>query len=114
MSPLSFIDPGVNPYVGTSVWLEAHKQNETQFRSARDKGLAGRLGGLSAAYILQTIAPLLILLVSFMSFTGERENGTLRQLLSLGVKPAELLIGKALSFIILILVLIFPLWLFQQ
>ena len=109
VSPLSFIDPGVNPYVGTSVWLEAHKQNETQFRSARDKGLAGRLGGLSAAYILQTIAPLLILLVSFMSFTGERENGTLRQLLSLGVKPAELLIGKALSFIILILFLISPL-----
>lgn len=57
VSPLALADPGVDPFVGSAVWLEAHKQNETQFRSASDSGLAARLGGLSLAFILQSIAP---------------------------------------------------------
>ncbi|PPD44068.1 MAG: ABC transporter permease [Methylocystis sp.] len=96
-SPLSLADPGVDPYVGSAVWLEAHKQNETQFRAARDGGVAGRLGSLSLAFILQTIAPLIVLLTGFASFSGERETGTLRQLLSLGARPDDLLAGKALA-----------------
>lgn len=96
-SPLSLADPGVDPYVGSAVWLEAHKQNEAQFRPARDGGTAARLGGLSLAYILQTIAPLIVLLAGFASISGERESGTLKQLLSLGARPRDLLAGKALA-----------------
>lgn len=96
-SPLALADPGVDPYVGSAVWLEAHKQNEAQFRAARDAGVAARLGGLSLAFALQTIAPLILLLAGFASFSGERESGTLKQLLSLGARPADLLAGKALA-----------------
>lgn len=96
-SPLSLADPGVDPYVGSAVWLEAHKQNEAQFRAARDGGIAARLGGLSAAFILQTVAPLIVLLAGFASFSGERESGALKQLLSLGARPRDLLAGKALA-----------------
>jgi len=99
LSPLSLADPGVDPYVGSAVWLEAHKQNEAQFRPARDGGTAARLGSLSLAYILQTIAPLIVLLAGFASFSGERELGTLKQLLSLGARPRDLLAGKALALI---------------
>ncbi|RTL85144.1 MAG: DUF3526 domain-containing protein [Hyphomicrobiales bacterium] len=98
-SPLALADPGVDPYVGTAVWLEAHKQNEAQFRPARDGGTAARLGGLSLAFILQVVAPLVVLLTGFASFSGERESGALRQVLSLGVRPQDLLAGKALALL---------------
>ncbi|WP_457798442.1 ABC transporter permease subunit [Methylocystis sp. S23] len=99
LSPLSLADPGVDPYVGSAVWLEAHKQNEAQFRAARDAGAAARLGGLSLTFILQTVAPLIVLLAGFASFSGERESGALKQLLSLGARPRDLLAGKALALI---------------
>src|SRR3990170_1332457 len=34
--PLSLFDPGVNAYTGVAAFLEAHKQNEFQFRAAQD------------------------------------------------------------------------------
>lgn len=107
-SPLALADPGVDPYVGSAVWLEAHKQNEAQYRPARDGGVSARLGGLSLAFILQTVAPLLVLLAGFQSVSGERESGTLKQLLSLGARPADLLAGKALALIGAVFALLAP------
>lgn len=107
-SPLALADPGVDPYVGSAVWLEAHRQNEAQYRPARDGGDAARLGGLSLAFILQTVAPLLVLLAGFQSFSGERESGALKQLLSLGARPVDLLAGKALALIGAVFVLLAP------
>lgn len=98
-SPLALADPGVDAYVGSAVWLEAHKQNETQFKLARDGGVGARLGSLSLAFILQTIAPLIVILIGFSSFSGERESGTLRQLLSVGARPRDILAGKATALI---------------
>ena len=97
VSPLALADPGVDAYSGTAVWLEAHKQNETQFRQARDAGVGARLGGLSLAFILQIIAPLMIILAGFASFAGERESGTLKQVLGAGARPRDLFAGKALA-----------------
>jgi len=49
------------------------------------------------AVVLQLLLPLLIILVSFAVFAGAREQGTLRQLISVGVKPIRLAAGKALG-----------------
>lgn len=94
---LATLDDGVDPYVGVTTWLEAHKQNEFQFRPAQDATSAQRFGALTAATTLQLLVPLLIVLLGFSAFAGEREQGTLRQVLSLGVKPATLGAGKALG-----------------
>jgi ABC-2 type transport system permease protein len=94
----AFLDPGVEPYTGVTVWLEAHKQNETLFRPGEDATLAQRFGDLTVALILQTVLPLVIILLAFSAFAGERERGTLRQLLSLGLKPRDLVFGKMLGF----------------
>jgi ABC-2 type transport system permease protein len=95
---LSTIDTGVDEYVGMSVYLEAHKQNEFKFRPAQDASTPSqRFGELTAAAVLQGLVPLLITLLTFSSFAGEREQGTLRQALSLGVDPRELAMGKALG-----------------
>ena len=96
---LATIDDGVDPYVGVTTWLEAHKQNKYQFRPAQDATSAQRFGALTAATTLQLLVPLLIVLLGFSAFAGEREQGTLRQVLSLGVRPATLGAGKALAWI---------------
>jgi len=93
--PLSFIDRGVDPYTGNAVWLEAHRQNDFLMRSAQDATAAQRFGSLTTAAVLQHLVPLLIILFSFAAFTGEREQGTLRQLLALGVGRRALVAGKA-------------------
>lgn len=93
----AMLDRGVDPFVGQSVWLEAHKQNEFKFRPAQDATAVQRFGELTAATVLQLLLPLLIVLLSFSAFAGEREQGTLRQLLSLGVRKTELVWGKALG-----------------
>ena len=97
VGPLALAEPGVDAHVGGAVYLEAHKQNEEQFRSARDTTLAARMGQLTLAFVLQTVLPLMAILLGFAAFAGEREQGTLRQLLSLGVRPLHLLLGKGLA-----------------
>ncbi|QPF76164.1 DUF3526 domain-containing protein [Roseateles sp. DAIF2] len=74
---LAALDPGVEPYVGSSVWLEAHKQNEFAYRPVNDEPGAVRQFGLSPAFVLQVLVPLAIVFLGFGSFAGERERGQL-------------------------------------
>ncbi len=96
-SVLAFIDKGTENYTGTAIFLEAHKQNEFLFRPAKDTASVSRFGELTAAAVLQMLVPLLIILLSFAAFSGEREAGTLRQTLSLGISRRTLGFGKALG-----------------
>jgi ABC-2 type transport system permease protein len=95
--PLTLFDAGVNQFAGVAVWLEAHKQNEFQFRPAQDRSSVSRLGQLTAAATLQYLMPLLIILLAYTKFAGDREDGTLRQILAAGVESWRLAIGKALG-----------------
>mgnify|MGYP005853453077 CR=1 FL=1 len=95
--PLSLVDRGVDPYVGVASWLEAHKQNEFRFKPAQDATALQRLGEMTGATVLQLLIPLLIVLLTFSAFSAEREQGTLRLLMSLGLKPRQLAWGKALG-----------------
>jgi ABC-2 type transport system permease protein len=94
---LAFFDRGLDPYLGTSVWLEAHFQDPLRYRPAQDATAAQRFGELTASTVLQVLLPLLIILLAFASLSGEREAGTLRQVLSLGVSRRELALGKSLG-----------------
>ena len=94
---VSLLDQGTEPWTGIAVWLEAHKQNEFKYRPAQDATPLQRFGELTGATVLQLLVPLLIILLTFNAFSAERELGTLRQLLSLGVKRSDLAAGKALG-----------------
>jgi len=96
-SQLGMVDTGIDPYVGVAVWLEAHKQNEMKYRPAQDRTAVQRFGSLTGAEVLQVLVPLFIVLMAFPAFAGEREQGTLRQLLSVGARPRDLALGKALG-----------------
>jgi ABC-2 type transport system permease protein len=106
--PLTLFDAGVNQFAGVAVWLEAHKQNEFQFRPAQDRSSVARLGQLTAAATLQYLIPLLVILLTYTKFAGDRENGTLRQTLAAGVASWRLAMGKALGVAIALGLVLVP------
>lgn len=63
---------------------------------------------MTGAAVLQFLLPLVILLLTFNAFAGEREQGTLRQLLSLGIPSSRLLAGKTLGIITELALLLAP------
>jgi ABC-2 type transport system permease protein len=105
---LAIVDAGINPYIGGTLWLQAHRQSEVKFRPAQDATGLQRFGDLSAGWILQVLGPLLVIVLGFNAFAGEREQGTLRQALSLGVAPRQLLWGKAAALGLSLAVLLVP------
>jgi ABC-2 type transport system permease protein len=105
---LAMIDPGIGPYVGSTLWLRAHRQTEVKFRPAQDATGLTRFGSLSVAWVLQLLGPLVVSVLGFAAISGEREQGTLRQILSLGVSMRQLLWGKALALSALLCLLLVP------
>jgi ABC-2 type transport system permease protein len=96
-SQLAMVDAGIDPYMGVAVWLEAHKQNDFKYRPAQDRTAVQRFGEMTGAEVLQVLLPLFIVLMTFSAFAGEREQGTLRQVLGMGVDRRSLAIGKAIG-----------------
>jgi ABC-2 type transport system permease protein len=94
---LSILDPGVTAYAGTFVFLEPHEQKLFEHRPAEDSPAIRRFGEFTPAFLLQVIAPLLIILMLYGAFASEREQGTLRQLLSLGVSSRAIALGKTIG-----------------
>ena len=108
VQPLSAIDPGLDPFVGVFVFLEAHKQQLARYRPIEDAAPTRRLGLLTPATAALVLLPLLVVSLTFSSFAGEREQGTLRPLLALGVGRSSLLAGKALGALVPLLVVLLP------
>ncbi|MEO0557199.1 MAG: ABC transporter permease subunit [Bacteroidota bacterium] len=97
VTPLLAVDRGVTAYTGVALFMEGHAIQDARYRPAEDASASARLGELTAAAVLQWLVPLLIILLTFSAFAGERERGTLRPLLSLGVSRRALAAGKALG-----------------
>jgi len=106
--PLSYFDNGISNYTGTAVFMEAHRQNFAIGRPASDQSAIARFGDLSGANILQLLLPLLIIFLGFTAFSGERESGTLRQVMSMGVTNRQLLWGKALGVGTAVMIVVLP------
>jgi ABC-2 type transport system permease protein len=107
-TPLAAVDRGINDFVGVSVFLEAHRQNFAEFVPAADATPLRRLGELTASATMQLLIPLLIVLLLFGAFALERENGTLRQVMSLGVRRSDLFAGKVAGALVPLLFVLVP------
>ena len=92
---LGWVDRGIDGYLGVAIWMEAHSQNPFRFRPAEDRLDLGRFGELTAALVLRLLVPLLIFLLAFAAFAGERELGQLHFALASGTKGWVLAAGKA-------------------
>ncbi len=105
---LSLFDFGLDTYTGTSIYLEAHYQHEFMFRPAQSHSSVIRFGELSVAMVFQILIPLLIIFLAFTAFTEERENETLRLLLSQGVLYGTIVKGKLVAYSIILFVIVAP------
>jgi len=97
LNPLAAFDPGIDAYTGNTLFLEAHRQNSANFGDVRQSSLLLRFGQLTPAFVLQVLAPLLLVFVGHALVARERESGTLRVLLAQGIGSRKLLMGKWLA-----------------
>ncbi|EAT09412.1 DUF3526 domain-containing protein [Sphingobium sp. 10 DY56-G10] len=97
LGPLAAFDPGVDAFTGNAMFLEGHRQNSANFGDIRQSSLLVRFGQLTPAFILQVIAPLLLIFLGYGAIARERERGTLRQMLVQGVSARSLVTGKLLA-----------------
>jgi ABC-2 type transport system permease protein len=107
-SALSYFDPGIENYAGTTVFLEAHRQNPANLSEAGQSAATSRLGELTPALVLQLLAPLLVFFLGHASVSGERENGTFALILAQGVSSRAVILGKAAGLVILTAVILLP------
>jgi ABC-2 type transport system permease protein len=96
-SSLSFFDYGMESYTGNVIFLEAHKQNSTNFSEASLSTAMLRFGEISIAMVLQILLPLFIFFIGFNVIATDRENGTLKVLIAQGLSWKELLMGKIIG-----------------
>lgn len=97
VGPLAGFDPGVDGFTGTVLFLEGHRQNSATFGAARESSDLVRFGQLTPAFVLQTLAPLLLVFLGFATVARERTSGTLRGLLAHGAGAGSILAGKAMA-----------------
>lgn len=94
---LAAFDPGVDAFTGNTIYLEGHRQNSANFGDVRQSSLLVRFGQLTPAFVLQALAPLMLIFIGFGAVARERERGTIRQLFAHGVSARSLILGKALG-----------------
>ncbi|MET0405639.1 MAG: DUF3526 domain-containing protein [Cystobacter sp.] len=94
LSPLAAFDPGVDAYTGNSMFLEGHRQNTANFGDVRQSSLLIRFGHLTPAFVLQVLAPLMLVFLGYGAMAREQEQGTLRSLMLQGASRRQILTGK--------------------
>lgn len=95
---LAVLDPGLSGQLGEAVKLEGHNRYPAQFRP-REAGTAlSSFMALSPAFVLQVLAPLLIILAGFSTFSGETARRLLAQEVGCGMRPVCLALGKLVGF----------------
>ena len=97
--PLASFDPGVESFAGRVQYLEAHRQNAANFPAAGELSSAFRLGELSLAFVLQTVLPLIVIVLGCRTFVDEIESGRFRLFAGQGVSARTLAFGKLLGLV---------------
>lgn len=109
--PLSVIDPGIDRYTGVMQYLEAHKRNHEQFSPLQDQTELARFADLTPAFVLLFLIPLLVIVLGYNAVAREKENGSLKLLLSQGAPVFTILTGKWIAIIISVGFFLLPIFL---
>jgi ABC-2 type transport system permease protein len=97
LGPLAAFDPGVDAFTGNSMFLEGHRQNTANFGDVRQSSLLVRFGQLTPAFVLQVVAPLLLIFLGYGALARETERGTLRLLMLQGASRGQVMRGKLVA-----------------
>jgi ABC-2 type transport system permease protein len=98
-SPLAVLAPGIDPYVGLAVWLEAHKRNEMIFRPMQDADPVLR-DALPVAACIELVGPVLAILLGFAGFAEDRQRGRLRMALGNGAALGSMLAVRCVALLV--------------
>jgi ABC-2 type transport system permease protein len=99
LDPLAAFDPGIDAFAGSVIYLEGHRQNSANFADVRQSSLLLRFGQLTPAFVLQTLLPLLLVVLGAGIVARDRDRGSLRLMLAQGVPPLQSLLGKILALL---------------
>ncbi len=106
---LSMLDGGIESYVGQTVRLEAHVQNDLLYRPKGEATLLERAGSIGPSALLVLLAPLVAFLLAYFVVAAERDRGTFALALSNARSPQRLMLFRALLlWLIVSLVLVVP------
>ncbi|MBV8326810.1 ABC transporter permease subunit [Chryseobacterium sp.] len=108
LSIFSIIEKGTDPYTGEAIRIETHKQNPPEVRTAEDTTFLLRSGEFTIGFAALYIIPLLIIIIIHGMISKEKEQGTLKLILSQGITKTQLLLGKVLGAISILSVSILP------
>lgn len=97
LGPLAAFDPGVDAFTGSSMFLEGHRQNTANFGDVRQSSMLIRFGQLTPAFVLQLVAPLLLIFLGYGVVSRETERGTMRLLMLQGVSRGQMVRGKLMA-----------------
>jgi ABC-2 type transport system permease protein len=105
---LNSIDEGIHAVTGNVLRLEGHAQNDLVYSEVSQSLLISKFGKLKPSLFFQFVIPLLLIFLSFNTFTKERDSGRLKLLLIQGVELKNLVLAKLLSVWLLgVLLLLF-------
>lgn len=105
---LAAFDPGVDPFTGSSMFLEGHRQNTANFGDVMQSSILTRFGQLTPAFVLQVLAPLVLVFLGYGLVAQERERGTLRQLMLQGASRRSIIGGKLAALLAVAGVFLLP------
>ena len=97
--PITLFDPGLTPWLGTALWMEAHYQNTAAYRAIDDQVAPTIISNLSGAFVLQYLAPLLLIFLGYALIARERERHTLKLVLANGASLRAWAGGKLVSLL---------------
>ncbi|MEB1527570.1 ABC transporter permease [Xanthomonas sp. WHRI 7945] len=107
-SALAAFDAGVDPFTGSSMFLEGHRQNTANFGDVMQSSVLVRFGQLTPAFVLQILAPLVLIFLGHGVLAQERERGTLRQLMLQGASGRVIVSGKLGALLAVAAVFLLP------
>lgn len=108
-SPLSIIEPGVDAFTGTAIFLEGHRQNSAMFADQRQASGMTRFSSLTPSFLMQVLMPLFIIIIGYASVTREKESGTLNVMITQGTNIWHLLLGKFIAIVSSGMLMLLPL-----
>lgn len=91
---LGIVDRGAADYMGDWIRLETHVQHDPQHRRAKEATGFFRLGGFTPLMVVSLLLPLVLLIATHASVTGEDEGGTSALVRATGIRARTLAAGK--------------------
>ncbi len=95
--PLARLDRGVQARLGKVLRIEAHRQGSPLHADIARAGTAARFPRPDAAFLLQTVIPLVLIFLGAAGLASDRATGRLKQALVQGAGARAILAGHWLS-----------------